>query len=57
MTKRPVTVTPETPILKAASLMILRKVRRLPVVDGDGQLVGIASQGDVHMAVFEKHFT
>jgi CBS domain-containing protein len=56
MTNHPVTVSPETPILKAASLMILRKVRRLPVVDGDGRLVGIVSQGDVHMAVFEKHF-
>jgi CBS domain-containing protein len=46
-------ITPDTPILKAASMMIIKKVRRLPVVD-QGKLVGIVSQGDIHQAIFKK---
>jgi CBS-domain-containing membrane protein len=56
MTRNVASVIPETPILKAASMMILRKVRRLPVVDDEGKVVGIVSQGDVHRAVFERQF-
>ncbi|MBI5440948.1 MAG: CBS domain-containing protein [Deltaproteobacteria bacterium] len=56
MTKTIVSVTPETPILRAASLMVLHKVRRLPVLEADGGVVGVVSQGDVHMAVFERQF-
>jgi CBS domain-containing protein len=56
MTRKVAWVTPGTPILKAASMMILRKVRRLPVVDDDGSIVGIVSQGDVHRAIFERQF-
>ncbi len=56
MSRNVASVTPGTPILKAASMMILRKVRRLPVVDDEGSVVGIVSQGDVHRAVFERQF-
>jgi|Deesub1362A_J573_1020465.scaffolds.fasta_scaffold12339_4 CBS domain-containing protein len=52
MTSPAITVTPETPVLKAGSLMILKKIRRLPVVDDEGKLTGIISQGDIHRAVF-----
>ncbi len=47
------TVTPETPVLRAASMMIIKRIRRIPVLDGD-RLVGIISQGDVHMAFFQR---
>lgn len=47
MSKNPVTVTPETPLLRAQSLMFTQKVGRLPVVDNKGNLVGIISKGDV----------
>lgn len=50
MRTNPVTVPPDCPVLRAASLMVLRRFRRLPVVD-EGKLVGIVSQGDVHCAV------
>lgn len=56
MTKAVATVSPDTPILKAASLMIRKKVRRLPVVDDQERVVGIVTQGDVHLAVFERQF-
>ncbi|OGL28706.1 MAG: hypothetical protein A3G97_03035 [Candidatus Rokubacteria bacterium RIFCSPLOWO2_12_FULL_69_21] len=56
MTANVITVRPETAILEAASLMIRRGIRRVPVVDRDGRLVGIVSQGDIHQAVFGQHF-
>ncbi len=51
MTANVITAPPETPVLKLASTMILKRVRRIPIVDG-GKLVGLVSQGDVHRAVF-----
>lgn len=53
MTTPVITVPSDTPILKVASLMIRRRIRRVPVVDGD-KLVGIVSQGDIHQAIFRK---
>ncbi len=53
MTRVVATVTPEMPILRAASMMWLRKIRRIPVTDGK-KLVGILSMGDVHKAVFQE---
>jgi CBS domain-containing protein len=54
MNRNVVYSTPDMPILKAASLMILKKIRRLPVVD-KGKIVGIVSQGDIHQAIFKKN--
>lgn len=45
------TVTPDTPLLKAQSLMAVHKVGRLPVVDKRGDLVGILSKGDIFRAI------
>lgn len=41
------TVEPDTPVMKVASWMSLRKIHRVAVVDDDGQLCGVASQGDI----------
>lgn len=49
-----VSVTPDTPLLRAVSVMVRHKFRRIPVADGDGRLVGIISIGDIHKALF-KH--
>lgn len=53
MTKNVIAVTPDTPVLKVASLMVLKRIRRVPVVENK-QLVGIVSQGDIHQAIFKK---
>lgn len=45
------TVTAETPLLRAQSLMSVHKVGRLPVVDKRGNLVGILSKGDIFRAI------
>ncbi len=52
MSKPPITATPDTPVLKIGSMMILNKIRRIPIVNEAGKLVGIVSQGDIHRSVF-----
>ncbi|MCX4781555.1 CBS domain-containing protein [Streptomyces sp. NBC_01264] len=47
MTVPAVTVTEETGIPGAARLMAHRHLKRLPVVDADGRLVGVVSRGDL----------
>jgi CBS domain-containing protein len=47
MTFHPSTCTPAMPIEDALELMASKKIRRLPVVDGQGRLVGIVSLSDV----------
>ena len=53
MTAPVVTVTPEDTVEHAARLMYTRKVKRLPVVDANGHLVGIISRADV-LAIFDR---
>jgi CBS domain-containing protein len=45
-----VTVTPDTPVARAAEIMIERRIGRLPVISG-GELVGIVSVSDVIRAM------
>jgi len=53
MTSPPVTAAPEDPIGQAARMMHFMRVKRLPVVNSGGQLVGIVSRSDV-LAVFDR---
>jgi CBS domain-containing protein len=48
-----VTITPDEPVESAARLMYNCRVKRLPVVNSDGRLVGIVSRSDV-LAVFDR---
>lgn len=47
MTRNVITVGPTTPIHKAAQLMVEHGVSGLPVVNDDGRLVGVVSEGDL----------
>jgi acetoin utilization protein AcuB len=47
MTPNPVTVTPETSVSEALNVMRQNKVRRMPVVDKRGRLVGIVAEKDL----------
>lgn len=47
MTSPAVTIAPDESVTAAARLMDRKRVKRLPVVDGDGRLVGIVSRRDV----------
>jgi CBS-domain-containing membrane protein len=53
MTHPAVTVTPEDSVELAARLMYTLQIKRLPVIDRDGRLVGIISRTDV-LAVFDR---
>jgi len=65
MTKRPVTTHPDTPIDEALKLMRDSKVRRLPVLDKKGKLVGIVTEKDLlyvspspatSLSIYELHY-
>ena len=47
MTQNPVTVREDDDVSRAVSAMADRKVRRIPVVDGNGALRGIIAQADI----------
>ncbi|MFO7965322.1 MAG: CBS domain-containing protein [Desulfobacterales bacterium] len=47
MTKNPVTVLPETEIVRAAEILLEKGINGLPVVDEEGKLVGIICQSDL----------
>jgi CBS domain-containing protein len=47
MTKRVVTVGPETPVQQVAQLLLERRISAVPVVDADGRVLGIVSEGDL----------
>ncbi len=51
MVTQVITASPDTEPLRLASVMALRKIRRIPIVEGK-KLVGIVSHGDVYRAIF-----
>jgi len=53
MTSPAVTVTPDDTLERAARLMYTRKVKRLPVVDANGHLVGIIGRADL-LTMFDR---
>ena len=57
MTKDVITVDPETSMMRAAKLMKEKNIRRLPVVDDKGKVVGMLSDRDVKEASPSKATT
>ena len=53
MSKRIVTINIDDPIKKAASLMLLKNVNRLPVIE-NSKIVGIISRRDIYQAILRK---
>lgn len=47
MTKEIITVSPETEITQAANLLLEKRINGVPVVNADGELVGILCQSDL----------
>lgn len=47
MTKQVVTVRPRTPLKDVARTMVARRVSGMPVVDDDGSVLGVVSEGDI----------
>jgi len=47
MTRWVVTITPDTPLLVDAKLMVEHRVGGLPVLNASGRIIGIFSQSDL----------
>jgi acetoin utilization protein AcuB len=65
MSCRPVTIGPDIPITEALRIMREQDVRRLPVLDEHGKLVGIVSEKDLlyaspspatSLSIYEMHY-
>jgi CBS-domain-containing membrane protein len=50
MTPHPIVIYPEATVTEAARVMLAHKVKRLPVVDDVGRLVGVVSRADLMSA-------
>ncbi len=48
MSQPPICIADSTTLPEARRLMHRRRVRRLPVLDSDGRLVGIVTEGDIN---------
>lgn len=53
MTVNPVSVTPDTPIQRAAELMLQKKIGGLPVVER-GRVIGIITESDLFRFIVES---
>jgi CBS domain-containing protein len=47
MTAKVVTVTPDTPVEQIARILLEHRISGVPVVDPNGQIVGIVTEGDL----------
>ena len=56
MTSPAVTIHPDVPVAVAARVMRDRRLKRLPVVDADGSLIGIVSRVDL-LSVYDRRDT
>lgn len=53
MSKDIITVNPDMVIAEAATLLVKNKIKRLPVIDGEGNLIGIVSRKDIMGFIFK----
>ena len=51
MSRRPIVASPDDPYERVLEMMEQHQVRRVPVVDQTGRVVGIVSQADVALRV------
>ena len=56
LTSPAVTIHPDAPVAVAARVMRDRRLKRLPVVDADGSLIGIVSRVDL-LSVYDRSDT
>jgi acetoin utilization protein AcuB len=65
MSTKPVTIAADVPITEALRVMRQNQVRRLPVLDEDGELIGIVSEKDLlyaspspatSLSIYEMHY-
>jgi len=45
-----------TLVMRALSRMIVRHVDQLPILNGDDEVVGVVTKGDIFYSLFKKNF-
>ena len=56
MYKKVIYTRADTPIMRALSRMIVRRVNQLPVLSHDDEVIGMITKGDIFNALFKKEF-
>lgn len=51
MSKDPITIAPDKSLRDAAKLMHDKNIHRLPILDSEGQVIGILTRGDIIRAM------
>ena len=54
MRKKVITVTVDTSIPEVARIMIVKRIRRIPILDQEGRLVGIVARHDIVKEIFKE---
>ena len=54
MTRHPITIAPEATINEAARMMLQQKISGLPVVNGQGKIIGIITESDIFRMVVRE---
>ncbi len=54
MSTPPITIGPDSDIREVAAVLDARRIKRLPVVDGEGKLIGVISRADIVRAMGKK---
>lgn len=54
MNKNVITVNPDTPLMQVGSLMLVRGIHRVVVVDQQGGIVGMATRRDIYQNILKK---
>lgn len=55
MSTKIISVAPETPVPEIARLLSLHEISAVPVIDGEGRLLGMVSEGDLMARFGAKH--
>jgi CBS domain-containing protein len=45
----------DTPVMRALSRMIVRRINQMPVVSEEGKLIGMITKGDIFYSLFKKN--
>ncbi len=56
MTKKVITINKNASVEKLSELLLKNKISGVPVVDDDGKLVGVATEGDLIVKDSDLHF-
>ena len=54
MRKDVITVTVDTSVPEVARIMIVKRIRRIPILDQEGRLVGIIARHDIVREIFKE---